>query len=493
MLKPRCHIAISLIGLTVFFSAFTLLSRAEDAPKTHAIKATELKRTGPLFERVLELNRVQEPELNADAMRSAFLELMTRVRPAVDLAKTPREKIAALNAKLLEERKVSYLSNLYWRDATLAASLLRMRGNCLSTSTLYVLAGEALGLPIRMVLIPRHAFARWDDGRSKINIETTNKGVEYTDRFYLRNASQPAEEDIEKLGWCRSLNPDETVAELHAICAMHRSGENQLEVALKHWEEAMRLAPKHADYRLRWLSVMADIPGRRDEARKRVALIAKGEGNPPPSVTTEALAFLAHDAAATGDHEKERLFLMEAFVQAPKPMQSGVLTELAFCLRALKDYNGAVRYMELAVAMLPDDANELYNLAILQKNAGNLKGALATVEKARKINPESWNLQILHACYLIDNGQTEEGMHLYETIERPRADEEFWEIMQASFWSHCKEREAFLVQFEHALKTARSPRILEWEDQDPDLDFVRDDPTFKALMKTHRQRLVGKK
>ena len=59
---------------------------------------------------------------------------------------------------LLEERKVCYLSNLYWRDATLAASLLRNRGNCLSTSTLYMLAGEALNLPIHMVLVPRHAF-----------------------------------------------------------------------------------------------------------------------------------------------------------------------------------------------------------------------------------------------------------------------------------------------------------------------------------------------
>jgi len=42
---------------------------------------------------------------------------------------------------------------------------------------LYVVVGAALELPIKLVLIPRHAYARWDDGRTRINIETTAAGA----------------------------------------------------------------------------------------------------------------------------------------------------------------------------------------------------------------------------------------------------------------------------------------------------------------------------
>ena len=232
----------------VLFAAGFFLNAEDGRPDqpAGAVKDAPLKKQGALFERVLELNRVQEPELNPDEMRKAFDALMARLRPEVEKAKSPRDKIAALNKGLLAERDVNYLSNLYWRDATLAASLLRKQGNCLSTSTLYMLAGEALDLPIRMVLVPRHAFARWDDGKERINIETTNKGAEHPDKFYLHRAPQPAEEDCEKLGWCKSLSGDEALAELHATAAYHRSGENNIEDALAHMAAPDRHVGRHA-------------------------------------------------------------------------------------------------------------------------------------------------------------------------------------------------------------------------------------------------------
>src|SRR6185295_10325725 len=118
-----------------------------DRPRSTPKDAT-LANEHVLFERVLALNRVQEPELDATEMRAAFEHVLARARMEVEKVNAPREKIAALNKVLLEDRQVSYLSNLYWRDATLAASLMRKHGNCLSTSTLYMVVGEALKLPI---------------------------------------------------------------------------------------------------------------------------------------------------------------------------------------------------------------------------------------------------------------------------------------------------------------------------------------------------------
>lgn len=449
-----------------------------------------------LFDRIVELNRsVQEPELDAAKLREEFSKLMERAKLALQYAATPEEKIKALNSVLLSERKVEYISNKYWRDSTLAASVLRGKGNCLSTSTLYVLAGQALGLPIKMVLIPRHAFARWDDGKTRINIETTSGGKCFPDSEYLNRWSQPGSDDVERLGWCKSLDENGVYAELLLTSAGHRIGEGKLDEALKLMDQAIAILPNRCDIALRRCALMAEINGRRDEAREQVlAMLNDQKEHPlPASVETEALMYLARDAAGESDHLRERYYLMLAFARAPKSEQLHVLSSLAFCHRALKDYQGAVRYMELATALDPQSDSTLYNLAILQKNAGRLGDALVTVRRARKINPESWNLHILEAGYMILNGQREEGMKLFETLEKPRADEEFWDIMQAWFFAASTQREKFYAAFEKALTKAHSTRILEWIDQDPDLDVYRNEEEFKTLVEKNRKRLVGEK
>ncbi len=153
-----------------------------------------------LFERVLQLNHIQEPELSVDDVRKEFNGLVQKARVELRAVKLPREKIAILNTVLLTEPGFSYQSNMFWRDGTLAASLLRKKGNCMASVTLYLLAGEELKLPLRMVRIPRHAFVRWDDGETRVNIETTDGGAEHSDLDYLTRWSQPQFDEIEKMG-----------------------------------------------------------------------------------------------------------------------------------------------------------------------------------------------------------------------------------------------------------------------------------------------------
>ncbi len=449
----------------------------------------------PLFDRVLELNKIEEPELDAGGMRKVFKELVDKAALLVAAADTPQKKVAALNKVLLHDRSVSYLSNKYWRDATLAACLLRTKGNCLSTSTLYVLIGDALKLPIKMVLVPGHAFARWDDGTTKINIETTSKGQQLTDAYYLE-MEEAMPEDITRLRWCTSLDESAFLAELTIVAARHRIGENKLTDALELWQQAEKLAPYRSDLALERYQIMADLTGQRSEARTKVEALLKATPAPPPTVATNALLHLAADAAGRGDHEQERVLLLAAYQRAPKTSMAHVLSGLAFCMRALKDYRGAVRYMELAVVLIkpgdPSLASYLYNLAILQKNDGRLPDALKAAREALKINPESWNLQMLEAGYLVLNGQREEGLARFAKIERPVADVQFFNIMNAWFYAVSKQRDEFYREFKHALEESKSTQILEWIDQDVDLDPYRNDPEFKALVEQHARRLRGK-
>jgi tetratricopeptide (TPR) repeat protein len=450
-----------------------------------------------LLGEVLELNTVQEPELDREALRAAFGKIVERAREAAAAETKPRGKIAALNRVLLADRKVSYLSNKYWRDATLAATVLRARGNCLATSTLYVLVGEALGLPLRLVIVPDHAFVRWDDGTVRINIETTSRGIELPDAYYFE--TQPCTpRDREMLGWGGSQDADGFLAEIVLTAARHRHGENRLGEALALVNRALRLKPGRLDIKLWRAQIRADKTADRQRFRREVMEILRNDA-PSPAVVTSALDLLAMDYGATGDHERERDMLMQAFAAAPKSRQQGVLVRLAFCHRSLKDFRGAVRYMELALTFTPDPRDPrrptlLYNLAILQKNDGRLKGALASIDEAQQYNPEAWSLKILEAGYLVLDGQRERGLALFERIkdEKPRGQEEFYNDMIAWFYAVSEQREEFYRAFAYALDHARSTNVLHWIDQDVDLDVYREEPKFRALVAKHRARLLGR-
>jgi len=60
----------------------------------------------------------------------------------------------------------------------------RKLGTCVSMPMLYVALGWRLGYPIKLVSVPIHLFARWDDGEARINIEATGYGAELADEFY---------------------------------------------------------------------------------------------------------------------------------------------------------------------------------------------------------------------------------------------------------------------------------------------------------------------
>ncbi|MFH0939052.1 MAG: transglutaminase family protein [Planctomycetota bacterium] len=454
-----------------------------------------IKTDGPLFECVLELNRVQEPDLDLAATRTAFKELLAQAKTVLIKATTPREKVAALCQVVLDRREVLPLSNKYWRDSTLAASLLRRKGNCLSVATLLVLAGEELNLPIRLVVVPRHVFARWDDGQTRINIETINKGSEIPDEVYLYRHAQAAPDDIEALGWGKSLSKDGFWAELLEAAAGGRASENRLENALALLTQAEKLAPYRTDMKLRRLMLEADVTGKRPEARQKIQeLLTQREQ--PPSVVCSALFWAAGEFSAAGDYETERRLLLSAFSRAPKSSEAELLQRLAFCLRNLKDYRGAARYMELATTLIlensPDYVNVLYNLAIMMKNDKRLDEALTIIRAALKKSSESWNLQMLEAGYMIMNNQREDGLKRFEKIERPRSDLEAYEGMLAWFYAVSHQREKFYSQLDRALALSQSPHILIWIEQDIDLDVYRNEPEFKALVEKHRQRILPK-
>ncbi len=441
-----------------------------------------------LAETCLELAVVQEPEVDVEGMKKALADLEARARKRLEGAEGPKEVVKRLNEVLLAERKVSYISNKYWRDSTLAASLLRGQGNCLSTSTLYAVIGQKLDRPIHVVLVPGHAFARFDDGATRINIETTNGGAEMPDAYY-RTMGAWTDEDAAAIGHGRSLSAREFAAHLHSYAGRHLMSLDQPEAALAQVEEAVRLWPSNEDYALQRLSLLYQMPARREDALRGYMQLQ--EQSSSPEVRVRALLGIAGDLQARGQHPEALDLLRQAFHDAPKHVVPAVLGEMASSYRTLRRFSEALLAQDLALSsQFQPEADDYTLLAIYYKNADLLDDAIRCLYHSVERNPEDWNTRLILAGYLIRAKRDDEGWKMFATVERPRVDEQFYETNLAWFYGSVGKKEELLDHLGQALTLATTPDILNYIATEVDFDRYREDADFQALVEKHRRRLT---
>ena len=107
------------------------------------------------------------------------LELEARINPGDN----PERIVSLINRYLFEESAYTGLADPgYMRKleySALPCVIENKKGHCLGLSLLYLALAERLGLPIYGVAAPGHTFVRYDNGETRINIETTEKGKEY--------------------------------------------------------------------------------------------------------------------------------------------------------------------------------------------------------------------------------------------------------------------------------------------------------------------------
>ncbi len=119
----------------------------------------------------------------------------------------------------------------------------RKVGTCVSMPLLYVALGWRLGYPIKLVSVPTHLFARWDDGVNRINIEATGYGGELSDEAY--ESEFFVSQRCKDRGALESLTPRQMLAQMilaRAHCWARRGNVHE------HLADALRanlLDPKH--------------------------------------------------------------------------------------------------------------------------------------------------------------------------------------------------------------------------------------------------------
>jgi len=433
-----------------------------------------------------ELATIQEPEVDVQALREKFTSLETALREALKGATTAEERVARMNRVLLAGRQVSYISNLYWRDSTLAASVLRGRGNCLSTTTLYVVMGQRLGLPVRAVCVPEHIFARYEDGETRINIETTAGGMAVPDETY--HVRTPwTEADRRVLHHGESLSSRAFACKLRTMAASHLAQSQRFAEALQELGRAQALVPDQPALALQRLSLLLAL-NRQDEALQAAQALA--DRPPCPEIHAQALLFLGGHLHARGQHERALALLRVAYRVAPRYGQVVILSEMASCFRSLRRFPEMLAVQELST-VLHDQADDYVSLAIAYKNAERLADAIRCLEVAQSKNPESWNIRLILAGYLIRAGREADGWKAFKTVKKPRVSEDLYETNLAWFYGSIGRKAEFLEHLDRALALATGPHILNYIQTEVDFDRYRQDADFQQTVEKHRARLAG--
>jgi len=441
-----------------------------------------------VVEVAIEVNRLLEPQLDEVALRDAMLRLAERAMAELRGAAGEPEKLAALTRVLLTDRRVTYLSNVRWRDTLLAAPLLRRQGNCLATTTLYVVLGRMLELPIHGVLVPGHAFARLD-GASPVNIETTARGAAKPDAHY-RRFFEFGDAEASDFGYGRSLSDREFAALLLGEGVSHLTSLGRAAEALALLERAEALWPGSLHLAFARAGLLYETPGRRDDALAFYQEIARAPARHSPAARAAALLALAEHTHVVGDQAEALRLLGQAFELAPRNVRAQVLSVTAACHRALRDYATAALAQNLALRTWPE-AGSLVGLAILYKNAGRLDDAIAALREALALNPEDWNARLVLAGYLLRAGREAEGWDLFATVQEPRVDKLLFHTNLAWFFASAGRRKELLHHLAQALALSTTPHILRYIATEADFDPYRADPEFEAVVERGRRRLLG--
>lgn len=140
-------------------------------------------------------------------------------------------------------------------------------GTCVSMPVLYTAIARRLGYPVSLVTTKGHVFARWEEETGeRFNIEATNRGLSvYDDEHYMQWPEPITADEIERYGFLKTLDADETVAVFltsmgHTFADTGRSSE-----AIQAYHQAETLDPDNAMY----AGFAGQVEDRQAEKRRR--------------------------------------------------------------------------------------------------------------------------------------------------------------------------------------------------------------------------------
>ncbi len=321
--------------------------------------------------------------------------------------------IPIINKYLFDElgfKSVSEANNP--NDLFLHSVLDSREGYCLSLSVLYLSIGERLGMPLYGVVVPGHFFVRYDDGRTRFNIETTCGGGQADDAHYIKKFKVPRD-DTDSI-YMKNLTNRQTLG-----CFFNNLGNSYKDVgntasALKALETAVEINPSLPESRANLGNIYLDMR-RIDDAIRSYQLALKT--NPDDAKTHNNLgnAYGKQNRTDAAISEYNRSLDLD-------PNFNDVYINLAAAYSQKKMFDTAVFVLKRAIALEPKNSGFHNQLANVYCQSEKYEDAIAEYQNALNLKKDLADAYYgMGLCYN-KTGQSENEIEAYKNVLAIRPD-----------------------------------------------------------------------
>ncbi len=179
---------------------------------------------------------------SAANLETQIADLTGKIRESANEAVRASDRVTVLNRFVFNDLGIGSSQDLKTPDNLLLWQVLEHKqGYCVGIASLYLVLADQIGLPIYAVATPSHVFLRYDDGTTRINIETLQNGA-IPDEQYVREERIP-EASIRKGVFMRNLTADQFIAQIHNNLGVIYSERKEYARAAEQYGQAFDLDP----------------------------------------------------------------------------------------------------------------------------------------------------------------------------------------------------------------------------------------------------------
>ncbi len=259
----------------------------------------------------------------------------------------PESIIEIINDFLFDELGFTYVKTGKLEDLYLNDVIDRRKGNCVGMSILYLAIAERLRLPLFGVKVPEHIFIRYDNGETKINMETGHEGINLPDSFYVTHSIERFDkESVENGCYLRNLTKKEVISNVFLNRSKIKREDGALKEALDDCNKAILLRPRD--------------PG----AYCNKGVIYEKMGMISKAIENYGKAISLNQKYASAYYNRGSVFGVEGNLD-----------------KAIEDFNKAI-------SINPEFTLSYYNRAIAFKKIGQVEKAIQDYNKVIDIDPD---------------------------------------------------------------------------------------------------------
>lgn len=239
------------VGLLIFPLLFnSALCFSHPSDRSNGV--TSFNDSTGIAEIYLELEKGLNPKLNKDLYLRKIDSLAEKILCEMGNARSIEDSISIINQFFYAQKLNRFIYEqifTYNKDSGFLSDIFENNsGNCTSFSVLYFDLAERLGIKnIYAVMLPKHIFLRYELNGKKINIETTQKGKDFPDQWYLKSLNL-SDDFLNSRSYFRNLTRKEFISILLCTRGNEYLTNGQIKKALKDYSEANELFPSGETY-----------------------------------------------------------------------------------------------------------------------------------------------------------------------------------------------------------------------------------------------------